>query len=173
MQNIYKEYRDIFISFGLILLFVSIPLLCVLIACNKKSYVDNREYFSDEIIYVNGFENCITLPCPKDCIVPKECIKELDIGIRNLQGMNSYSWKSNQNVTNPKDGWLLAINHMGTTLEGVVVDTKVSQDGSKLKIIGRNPGNAVIYLRHKNCGITRTILVTVVDWETWQKSSED
>ena len=152
---------------------IIIAAVLFLVSCNKKSYVDNREYFSDEIIYVNGFENCITLPCPEDCIVPKECIKELDIGIRNLQGMNSYSWKSNQNVTNTKDGWLLAVRQMGTTLEGIVVDCRVSPDGRKLTIIGRNPGNAVIYLRHKNCGITKTILVTAVDWKTWQKSSED
>ena len=152
---------------------IIIAAVLFLVSCNKKSYVDNREYFSDEIIYVNGFENCITLPCPEDCIVPKECIKELDIGIRNLQGMNSYSWKSNQNVTNTKDGWLLAVRQMGTTLEGIVVDCRVSPDGRKLTIIGRNPGNAVIYLRHKNCGITKTILVTAVDWKTWQKSKED
>ena len=149
---------------------IIIAAVLFLVSCNKKSYVDNREYFSDEIIYVNGFENCITLPCPEDCIVPKECIKELDIGIRNLQGMNSYSWKSNQNVINTKDGWLLAVRQMGTTLEGIVVDCRISTNGGKLTIIGRNPGNAVIYLRHKSCGITRTILVTVVDWETWQKT---
>ncbi|MBO4858699.1 MAG: hypothetical protein J5527_09305 [Treponema sp.] len=149
---------------------IIIAAVLFLVSCNKKSYVDNREYFSDEIIYVNGFENCITLPCPEDCIVPKECIKELDIGIRNLQGMNSYSWKSNQNVINTKDGWLLAVRQMGTTLEGIVVDCRISPNGGKLTIIGRNTGNAVIYLRHKSCGITRTILVTVVDWETWQKT---
>ena len=174
MENIYKEYRKLFISL-VVILFVSTPMLCVVIASYKKSHVDTSEIISDEIIYINGhgYENCITLPCPEDCLVPKECIIELDIGIRNLQGMNSYSWKSNQNVTNTKDGWLLAVRQMSTTLEGIVVDCRVSPDGRKLTIIGRNPGNAVIYLRHKNCGITKTILVTAVDWKTWQKSKED
>lgn len=179
LKQIYYEFfmEDKF--FITIFNFILILLIITTITCFqfrkliKKSYVDTNEIISDEIIYINGFENCITLPCPEDCLVSKECIKELDIGIRNLQGMNSYSWTSNQNVTNPKEDWLLAVRHLSTTLKGIVVDTEVSQDGSKLTIIGRNPGNAVIYLRHKSCGITRTILITVVDWETWQKSSED
>ena len=159
----------------IIILFISMTTAFFCTSCNDKKNNTSEEIITDNIIYINGqeVENCITLPCPEECLVPKECIIELDIGIRNLQGMNSYSWKSNQNVTNTKDGWLLAVRQMSTTLEGIVVDCRVSPDGRKLTIIGRNPGNAVIYLRHKNCGITKTILVTAVDWKTWQKSKED
>ena len=141
---------------------------------NKTYY--NKEVFTYEIIYINNpaYENFITLPCPDKLKVSDECIITLDIGIRNLNRLKNFEWNDTQNVTYPEDGWGWVIRQIssGQDNKAQVVDCKFSSDKRKLIIGGMNPGNAVIYLSNKSCGITKIILVTVIDWETWQKRKE-
>ena len=141
---------------------------------NKVDY-DNKIY-TDEIIYINNpaYENYITLPCPGKDKVSDKCIITLDIGVRNLSRLKNFEWNDTQNVSYPEDKWHLVSRHIpsGENKKDLVANCKFSADKRKLIIGGMNPGNAIIYLSNQSCGITETIFVTVIDWETWQESKE-
>ena len=175
-EIIIKNIISLFI--GLSCLILGTILYCILIYDNKQDKTKyDKELLTDEIIYLNGsdYENCIVLPCPGNNKVSDECIIKLDIGVRNLSRLKNFEWNDTQNVTYPEDGWGLVTRQISSEQNNKavkVVDCKISKDKRKLILGGMNPGNAVVYLSHKSCGITETILVTVVDWETWQQRKE-
>lgn len=129
---------------------------------NKEIYLNCTDS-SNPIIPVFCYEGNL-LDAPRD--VKKNCSFSIDIGVRNLKGLGLHTYKDRKNVKYQKEGW----NIEKRSSDGGDVDFKISSKGKKLVIMGKKSGSVIVTLSHSDCLYSKTILVSVKDWNDYKKN---
>ncbi|WP_149554568.1 hypothetical protein [Treponema pectinovorum] len=161
----------------LIYILITIVLSCFCYSCNntKKSIEHGYEEDLSKEIYLNWSDSSnpiIPVFCYEGNLldatgdIQKNCSFSIDIGVRNLKGLGLHTYKNRKNVKYPKEGW----NIEKRSIDGGDVDCKISSKGKKLVIIGKKPGSVIVTLSHSDCLYSKTIFVSVKDWNEYKKN---